>query len=469
MKNIFKKILLVLLAFCLIISIANAASIFKVTAGGTGVGTLTGIVKGNGTSAFSAASDGTDYLSSTTGAVTALSNLSSVAINTTLLPGSNDGAALGTGAKSFSDLFLASGAVVNFNNGDVLLTHSADTLTVSGGGFVSPTITDSGLTTARVPFSTTGGLLTDSAGLTYDGTALIANTASTNVKALRIQAGGGGDVLGIETAAGTQRMSLGFTGSQAIVKSTNFPLVINNNGTGGLLLQSGTSITVNITTTPSVNDGAALGTGALSFSDLFLASGGVINFANGDVVLTHSTGILTLGTGDLQITTAGSNAASVVTVGGTQTLTNKTLTSPTLTAPSLGVATATTLNALTLTAQTTGYTIAGGNTNNRTLTMQGNVTLSTSMTLAGGGAGVTLTMPGSSDTIVGRASTDTLTNKTLTTPKLTGFTVAGLPAGTVGMIAYVTDALAPSFGTTVVGGGAVTIPVFYNGANWVTY
>ena len=35
--------------------------------GGTGVSTLTGIVKGSGTSAFSAASDGTDYLSPTTG------------------------------------------------------------------------------------------------------------------------------------------------------------------------------------------------------------------------------------------------------------------------------------------------------------------------------------------------------------------------------------------------------------------
>ena len=49
----------------------------------------------------------------------------------------------------------------------------------------------------------------------------------------------------------------------------------------------------------------------------------------------------------------------------------------------------------------------------------------------------------------------------------TGFTVATLPAGTVGMRTYVTDALAPSFSATVVGGGAVTIPVFYNGTNWI--
>jgi hypothetical protein len=45
-------------------------------------------------------------------------------------------------------------------------------------------------------------------------------------------------------------------------------------------------------------------------------------------VATHTSGILTVGTGDLRVTTAGTNTASVVTVGGTQTLTSKTLTSP---------------------------------------------------------------------------------------------------------------------------------------------
>jgi hypothetical protein len=49
----------------------------------------------------------------------------------------------------------------------------------------------------------------------------------------------------------------------------------------------------------------------------------------------------------------------------------------------------------------------------------------------------------------------------------TGYTVATLPAGTVGMRTYVTDALAPSFGVAVAGSGAVTIPVFYDGADWI--
>lgn len=48
-----------------------------------------------------------------------------------------------------------------------------------------------------------------------------------------------------------------------------------------------------------------------------------------------------------------------------------------------------------------------------------------------------------------------------------GYTVATLPSGTTGDNAYVTDALAPTFLATIVGGGAIVTPVFYNGSNWV--
>jgi len=44
---------------------------------------------------------------------------------------------------------------------------------------------------------------------------------------------------------------------------------------------------------PVSNDGVPLGTSSLSWADLFLASGGVINFANGNATLTHSTGLIT--------------------------------------------------------------------------------------------------------------------------------------------------------------------------------
>lgn len=52
-----------------------------------------------------------------------------------------------------------------------------------------------------------------------------------------------------------------------------------------------------------------------------------------------------------------------------------------------------------------------------------------------------------------------------------GFTVASLPTGTVGGRGYVTDSnlpMATNYGATIAGhgGGANTVPVFYDGANW---
>ena len=51
-------------------------------------------------------------------------------------PGTSDGTALGTTSLMWSDLFLADGGVINFNNGDVLLTQSSNLITLTGGGLV---------------------------------------------------------------------------------------------------------------------------------------------------------------------------------------------------------------------------------------------------------------------------------------------------------------------------------------------
>jgi hypothetical protein len=54
-------------------------------------------------------------------------------------------------------------------------------------------------------------------------------------------------------------------------------------------------------------------------------------------------------------------------------------------------------------------------------------------------------------------------------PALTNYTVATLPSAAtsgVGARSFVTDALAPAFGATVVAGGAVAVPVYSDGTNW---
>ena len=48
----------------------------------------------------------------------------------TLSPHASDGLALGTSSLMWSDLFLADGAVINFNNGNLTLTHSNNALTL---------------------------------------------------------------------------------------------------------------------------------------------------------------------------------------------------------------------------------------------------------------------------------------------------------------------------------------------------
>ncbi len=98
----------------------------------------------------------------------------------------------------------------------------------------------------------------------------------------------------------------------------------------------GTTIQANTSFLPDADGGAALGSATLGFSILGLASASTINFANSNVVITHSSAILTMGTGDFRVTNAGVNTASVVTVGGTQTLTAKTLTSPAINTSTLG-------------------------------------------------------------------------------------------------------------------------------------
>jgi len=54
-------------------------------------------------------------------------------------------------------------------------------------------------------------------------------------------------------------------------------------------------------------------------------------------------------------------------------------------------------------------------------------------------------------------------------PATTNFTVATLPSASAsgsGARAFVSNALAPTFGATVVGGGTVAVPVYSDGTNW---
>lgn len=167
----------------------------------------------------------------------------------------------------------------------------------------------------------------------FNTTGLFAGLAGTLSGTLKLSGSTSGTVT-IQTAvaAGTWTLTLPTTdGNANEFLQTNGSGVTTWAAAANAALSNLAAVAINTTLLPGSNDGAALGSGTLSFSDLFLASGGLINFANSDWIATHSTGILTVGTGDLRVTTAGTNTASVVTVGGTQTLTGKSIVATQLT------------------------------------------------------------------------------------------------------------------------------------------
>ncbi len=151
--------------------------------------------------------------------------------------------------------------------------------------------------------------------------------------------------------------------------------------------------------------------------DIVTDSGSIdIDLDDDQLTLTGGTGI---DTSAATTTVTFAIDSTVATLTGSQTLTNKTLTTPIIASIS---------NTGTLTLPTSSDTLVGRATTdtltNKTLTAPVIATISNTGTL---------TLPTSTDTLVGRATTDTLTNKTLTTPVIATISNTGtltLPTST---------------------------------------
>jgi hypothetical protein len=168
---------------------------------------------------------------------------------------------------------------------------------------------------------TTGFLRSDKTLATLNQAAvagLTTTSSPTFAGEVLTPAADGQSVLRINASDGTRSISVGtFPGApnyaglwidSATPSSTNFTVLagggetVVNAATGGtvaLRIANANALTANATDvksakplSPTSNDGAALGTSSLGWSDLFLASGGVVNFANGDVTITHSSNTL---------------------------------------------------------------------------------------------------------------------------------------------------------------------------------
>jgi hypothetical protein len=209
-----------------------------------------------------------------------LDNLENVAINTDLIPGTDNTHDLGSPTRSWQTAYIGDGGLGINTDPDA-----------------------------------TNKLSVNSAAVLFNH-----NGASSQVKVNKAANG--------DTAS--HLFQVGFSGRAefGLVGSNDFQMKTSPDGsaftTGLTILAADAGVRVGVNLSPAANDGAALGTTALRWADLFGATGFVVNF-NNDWIATHSAGIVTVGTGELRISTPGTNAASVVTVGGTQTLTSKTV------------------------------------------------------------------------------------------------------------------------------------------------
>jgi len=153
-------------------------------------------------------------------------------------PTTSDGIALGTTSKMWSDLFLASGAVINFNNGDVTATHSSNTLTIAGGTLAAAAITGTTID-ASTDFTIGNLVVTDNA---ITATAMDINAGSgtfelTTSGAMDINSGAltlDGSTLSID---GTDDSNLTITGSGkdldiAVAGGSTQELRLTSAGTG---------------------------------------------------------------------------------------------------------------------------------------------------------------------------------------------------------------------------------------------
>lgn len=165
--------------------------------------------------------------------------------------------------------------------------------------------TSGGVTTVTVATSTSRWVFCDGAGAIYDvltGT-LATQTASnvaitggtiTGLTSLTLASGAATPATNDAAALGTSSLAWSdlYLASGGFIDFANNDVRITH-ATNALAFSGASSgYTFDALVSPASNDGAALGTGTVSWSDLFLASGGVINFANGDVLVTHSSNTL---------------------------------------------------------------------------------------------------------------------------------------------------------------------------------
>ncbi len=245
---------------------------------------------------------GTDYV----GTVTSVGGTGTVnGITLTGTVTSSGNLTLGGTLGSIANSQLSNSAVTI---GSTSISLGATSTTLAGlTGVTSSAITDSGLTSGRVTYATTGGLLTDSANLTFNGSALaVTGTLSATADA-NLCKSSGNITAGFASSSGTLKLDIYDSTLTSTTIGANRVARIGSNVNGGdCTLQFTDSVAYNSYISAKANhiyiQPATTGTYVADFSSTGLAVTGTLS-ATG--LTLDSTGTLGLG-----VTPIGSSAGA---------------------------------------------------------------------------------------------------------------------------------------------------------------
>jgi hypothetical protein len=302
------------------------AGTLGVASGGTGATTLTGLVKGSGTSAFTAAAAGTDYQAPITLTTTGTSGAATFVGNTLNIPQYSGGGGGSGTVTSVAQTFT--GGIVSVA-GSPITTSGTLALTVAG-------------TSGGIPYFSSGTTWATSAALTSNalmiggGAGLAPSTIATGtgvVTALGVNTGSAGAFV-------VNGGALGTPSSGTLTNATGLPIA---SGVSGLGTGVATALAVNVGTagSPVVNGGAlgtptsgtltnctfptlnqnTTGTAAGLSTTLAVASGGTGLTAtptNGQIDIGNGTGFTrtTLTAGSNVTITNGAGSITIAASGG---------------------------------------------------------------------------------------------------------------------------------------------------------